>query len=427
MIKVTSDEFLRIWEGKKSSQTNPIHFVGYHIADDGNVQKRIRLKGNCNNQPILFKNCIIPDIWIESFYNVKFISIQDSSFGSIVLNKCNVAETIEFISNEIGSLEISEGEVKHISIQATNKIKKLKCGVGKWGLCNVFSANQFDQKFAKIDDILFTFFASECNSRIYLSHINVSMLRIIGVNLDSRLVINECSVDNFYLAEFRNECDLSISEIIPASDKSSFVISGSDLGAATLEQLDFKKFKFVRIMRSSLSEIKYYSVNWPNVINLGSTNYREKREAYRQLKIAAEKQGDRVQSLMFERNEIVHYRNELKTTKGKFGDRFILATNFFSNNHGQSWLWAFLWIIGLVTLFHFIIQISLLGLSQAAFCWKENASKAFLLLNPVHDARIISLDIYNNFTATLIDSLSRIIIGYLIFQLVRSFRKYTRA
>jgi hypothetical protein len=168
------------------------------------------------------------------------------------------------------------------------------------------------------------------------------------------------------------------------------------------------------------------------------SGHRGKKELYRQLKFAMERQGDQVSRLEFKRNELNCYRLELKQFGlfYKVSDQLILWLNQ-SNDYGFNWLKPSLLLFVFTLIIYILMAIGI----NPDINWSfdpdnfestiQNLNKGlynyFTLLNPAHRITDLFLDIdRSNFGSWFyfIDFLSRIIVSYLLFQTITAFRKY---
>lgn len=166
--------------------------------------------------------------------------------------------------------------------------------------------------------------------------------------------------------------------------------------------------------------------------------YKNQREVYRQLKQSTDKQGDRIQSLDFQAEEMKVYKESLKIDKkSSQNDRWILWISQ-SNNFGLSW-WKPTCILLLCTLFFYISMVfsgklfympfnpnwSGFGNMLYEIFW-NNGSVFFQLFNPTRDiSKVLKTENINGITHFL-DISHRLIFGFFVFQIASGFRKYVK-
>ncbi|WP_370861402.1 hypothetical protein [Parabacteroides faecis] len=161
-----------------------------------------------------------------------------------------------------------------------------------------------------------------------------------GSNYDSNIAFQNISTKNINQDNFSNYSSIIFYRFNSNEDNdSSFVIKKSNLGNTTFLNCDLNSFQNIEIEDSILSQIKYANIKWftPSKINkhLKSNDLeaiQNKREILRQLKIVSEENKDRPNFLLFKAWELKTYSKE----KNKFGDKFILNFNWYSNKNGIS-------------------------------------------------------------------------------------------
>lgn len=324
--------------------------------------------------------------------------------------------------------------------------------------------------------------SSKMQGDISLSHLHVGEIYLKGINTKATIKfddihVNRLTVDHFYnysqvvllgvrasYLEWFKDINTGDGKTIKDLIESRVSFTHSNLGKTHLYSFNFESFKKTDIYNSILSEIIVSNVRWFDPRSLGLVDLKvwlkgakkqkkkitkqdtvaidllSRREIFRQLKYACDKQGDRVQALAFQKWEMNYYRKYLQVIDDKnWDDRFILWSSL-SNDYGQSWFKA-LWV-GLIFTFLFYIPIVLLAsekvnVSCLASNWSEitltfrevfNQLYVFiLLLNPTH-----SLDkIFPNIESVshwiyLFDFLFKVITAYFIFQIISAFRKYVK-
>jgi uncharacterized protein YjbI with pentapeptide repeats len=165
-----------------------------------------------------------------------------------------------------------------------------------------------------------------------------------------------------------------------------------------------------------------------------------KRETARIIKNEFIKQNNKIEALKFHAKEMEAYKLELNENRIKkeenysFWDYWILKLNRYSNNYGLSPAtgikftllvslgWFILYFFSLKT---YPITFSLDSTIRETFSSFGTVASHFMeFINPTHKANFI-ID-YTGSWSIFIDYFSRIFIGFGIYQLIQSFRKYGR-
>lgn len=151
-------------------------------------------------------------------------------------------------------------------------------------------------------------------------------------------------------------------------------IDDSNFGKAQFFQVDFRSFERIVFGNTILTEIATSNVKWfepaqladgtistaqsklkttikkkdYTVVKLARESIRElnsRREIYRQLKYAAQKQGDIPLSHEFQRQEMEYYKEVTRHEKPRKASEFIIMYASQGNNFRQSWMRAFFGLV----------------------------------------------------------------------------------
>lgn len=142
-----------------------------------------------------------------------------------------------------------------------------------------------------------------------------------GNNFNNSLFLRDCSYDKLTLTHLFNKSLISFNNNNPElSDgvPKELLIQNSNLGNTEFYDFDFSIYPSIRIIDSRLDNIFVNGIEWfeTGLLNVDENEKDEKkilsqkREIFRQLKLAAEKQSDRITSLKFKAIEIETH-NEL--------------------------------------------------------------------------------------------------------------------
>lgn len=283
------------------------------------------------------------------------------------------------------------------------------------------------------------------SGNIVIQGIDFNSVAFNGTNVNGNILMRDCGVSSVSFDGFSNSANITFANIkaITLPD-SLWSIQNAILGKINLLNIDFSSFGKFLIQFSSLTEISFSYVNWDlsGRLNMGldkKDRIIANRELYRQLKYAADRQGDRIQALAFKAKEMTYLRQALKSKKWSsiehLGNHCMMWLNK-SNNYGQDWGTPLLLLLGLNIICYFLILVSY---SQDLVCdvyfsmdslnttwkiFKDNFAKYWSLLNPVRRLKdVFPSETYSAWT-TFWDFINRIVVTYFIFQIVSAFRKY---
>ncbi|MCF8371984.1 MAG: hypothetical protein K9H64_10200 [Bacteroidales bacterium] len=288
-------------------------------------------------------------------------------------------------------------------------------------------------------------FTKDIKGLFVLRSLNIKKCRLTGYNFHSQFEFNNSKIYFLQITDFFNYDRLSFFNLKYFGDESEISISKSDLGKTSIYNTNLDNFKEINIIESILLEVIYSNVIWfsEKKLNLnkdlGGILCDETKEVYRQLKLVAEKQGDKTQALDFRAKEINAYRNTIRKRfpKRMINDKTILFLGL-TNNFGLSWLRAMILTICFVVILHFAIIISMsselsfipaTSKSDIILTWdiyKSNLSTLPTFVDPTHDLSKIYPYHTFSFWTNFYDLLLKIGLAFFIYQIVISFRKFSK-
>lgn len=308
-----------------------------------------------------------------------------------------------------------------------------------------------------------------------------------GNNFNNSLFLRDCSYDKLTLTHLFNKSLISFNNNNPElSDgvPKELLIQNSNLGNTEFYDFDFSIYPSIRIIDSRLDNIFVNGVEWfeTGLINVDENEKDEKkilsqkREIFRQLKLAAEKQSDRITALEFKSREIHTHKLYIKSKRGDNGNSFLSKQIDFckklthagleklnllklyyqtkkylkyqsdrisinlgeTNDHGQNWIKPLIWIIAITTAtypFLFILadpeinfwpEISVSGWNLFWSKFSEHSAVWPQLFNPTRRVSDLFEKIENPFRFYSLDGIQRIVLAFFIFQIVSAFRKFVK-
>ncbi|MFC4871742.1 hypothetical protein [Negadavirga shengliensis] len=301
-----------------------------------------------------------------------------------------------------------------------------------------------------------------------------------GNNFNNSLFLRDCSYDKLILTHLFNKSLISFNNNNPELNDGvpeEFLIQNSNLGNTEFYDFDFLIYPVVRIIDSRFDNIFVNGVEWFEPQNLevdekeqnNTKALSQKREIYRQLKLAAEKQSDRITALLFKGREIqVHDKylrskrkiNLIATEKQSFINRIkkvklasIISrfSNYIkyqsdkisillgeTNDHGQNWIKPLFSITlistGIFPLLFIMADPEInfwpdFSFDGWNFFWAKVSEHGSLwpqLFNPTRRVSYLFETIEHPFWVYFLDGLQRIVLAFFIFQIVSAFRKFVK-
>ncbi len=410
------------------------------FENNSNINSLIRLE-NIKSNSIVFKKSIFNDeiyLWDSNIDDLIFFK---SIFNrKLEINTVVVSHTITIMYSEFNdSLFVYNKNSENDKIRFISKL---------YISTSIFS-NQFVIKGKNTEVEKIKIIASKkLEGTLSFTDLNILETNISGDISNCNLIFNHCNFNYLLFSNFYNYSTISLSSVESYKTNSSINIENSNLGKTHLFNTSLNSFDSININNSFLMDIISANVKWFSDDRLNSDKKEElnffdqKREIYRQLKYALDKQGDRITTLKFKAMEMEAYKNHVflnktMTTDVSVFDKFILWLSQI-NDFGINWFKPTLFAIGFSILFHFLITI---GVSDN-LSFKPNCSDGSLrttceiyfanlytlpqLMNPVHNLSHIYPKLELSFTVHFFDYLLKLILAFLIFQIISAFRKYIK-
>jgi hypothetical protein len=248
-------------------------------------------------------------------------------------------------------------------------------------------------------------------------------------NKDNYLHFSELKLDMISFENFTNIGNITIAKIEVTN---LIQIGNSDLGKIAFIDCNFSNQQMF-FDSSRINEISLAGVQLPNSNNIhGSKNKRvQKKLALSQIKKAYQNMGDSITASHYQSEELRTYMQTLPWGQ----ERVNLFLNYHTNNFGQSWTIPLGLILGLNTILFslycyslgFVLDFSIDGLKT----FTKNSAYFIEFINPIRknsflpDA-IAKIKEESNIPAltVAIDSISKLINAYLIYQFIAAFRKH---
>lgn len=273
-----------------------------------------------------------------------------------------------------------------------------------------------------------------------------------GNNFNNSFFLRDCSYDKLTITHFFNKALISFNNNNPQisdGEPIEILIQNSNLGNTEFYDFDFSIYPTIKIIDSRVDNIFVNGGRWFETNQLQFPESKkdqgkilsQKREIYRQLKLASEKQSDRITALEFKAKEVETHRLFLELGNVKKADRWAILAGT-TNNHGQNWVLPLILIlIGTTFPFYPLIfmaadpEISLWCLECDFISLKTFREKFWnygsawpSLFNPARRLNDLfpELKIESSFALGFWDGFHRILLAFFIFQIVSAFRKFVK-
>lgn len=212
-------------------------------------------------------------------------------------------------------------------------------------------------------------------------------------------------------------------------------ITGSQLQSFRFEYRDSKLLEvFIAGTQISREKIRIYQRDLAEPL-AGADYYRQKVTVYNQLKRIFENQGDVVETTWYHSRAMDNQEKVLRlnyqTTRVWFSEQRFDLLNFqlnkLSNNHGESWRRALLFLVGISFIFYSGYYASIFY--NRPFSWAGTGTfigDYFSYFDITHKSDFLVPHDQLTPLAKILDFFGRIMIGYGIYQFVAAFRRHGR-
>ncbi|MBT0810488.1 hypothetical protein KIH41_04270 [Litoribacter ruber] len=388
---------------------------------------------NINLWDLKFKN-----ITISYIATLKTLHIGGTAFLNI--NKDDDVLHDGIMINDVNSIET----YMHFNMCYSIMIERLKCEVFDIDISGENSIeflnfSNCDFRKGNVSQILSNLYVGNLtiNSSSNLNFNNAEITNIyFEGNIEKNINISNCEISSINFRNFRTLSYVSLNNVNLINNREINLIN-STMDSVEINPSFLDKASTIYFEKSTISGLKIH-----NLIDFNERvlKFEEKYDfdnseiisTYREFKLFSEQAKN---NYLFQKFKALEYNEILKDNGNKLNtlNWFILYANKLSNNHGTDPLKAFLCFLGALGLFSFAILVCFWnsGYSYDDFCYfyKENFIQ---LTSPLH---LFSNSIYRfsdytkyhfNPEMKIYNLLYNILIGYLIYQFVASFRKFNR-
>ncbi len=357
---------------------------------------------------------------------------------------------ITFLNCRLYGQSIITGEIEKISFLSTQVNEMIV------GRCAINFLELGGKDMAKAGKI--NFIDDAVIKKLLVANYAINELYFSSMAEDS--TVFNCRFNAILFQRIRNEKHLKLlncGALFIKGKTSHFMSNESNLGKAEFFQFDFSSFDEVNFINSVLNDCLFVNTTWKNNITtfagyqmdnylkdrgeiksnhfeIGkSLHYKpsrqqlqDKKDVYRQLKYALNKQGDSINEQQFHIMEMNTYNKLLNFTPGNWSTKTILFLSRIGSNYGQSLLRpiAFLVIVNgvLFTLYELSAKGAALPNIDGLLLHPINELAKFIwFLNPFRKEQpdVTSM-------ALIIDIIMRIVSSYCIYNIIRASRRFIK-
>lgn len=370
------------------------------------------------------------------------ILLLNGEGSKCLVSECNCNGVVQIENNQFQNIEMNGGvfkrEVNVGNIEEENGKVVLRLTLMGGEFKNGFAFNGSKKPMIRIWVKCSSRLSGEFNFKDCTTH----DVTLFGDNQNSYILFSRLHTFSLGFQRFINLGTLSFSELKSLGSTSSLFMKESNLGKTHFFNTDLSFFDNISIENSILREISTANVKWFKFqqLNPSESTHDINRDIFRQLKLAMEQQGDRIESLKFKGYEMQSYRKHLNSTPlnrinswQDISDRLSILLNEWSNSNGQNWIKP----IGLIVFFNFVAYLFLVftvfngTINDCTYLFRDRITSNFpayiKLFDPISKFEDIlnGATYVNNWIYTLLFA-QRVMLAYLIFQAVAAFRKYLK-
>jgi hypothetical protein len=462
----TQNEFIKEKNGKKfivltqkniSSLLENNKLVFSNIT--GDIPISLEIDDAFPDIEMQFKDCLEIDLTISNS-EIDQLSCTDTNFRSLKIISSIVRNTIAIEGfNDLDPLSINSIIIKETTFQklriSNSRIDKIsiKQALLNNSIIEVQNLITTSLELLGLEGIKEVILNETEIIKGSLKRNKIGKLQLSGLLTSSSTLIVESRIDNLIFTNFMNEGVVYVSNINDVEQKSSVRLnrtkhilqaSDSDLGKVHFINCNFFHW-FFRFENSSIIDLLVTSSQFPKNADLEweqtvPNRFENERIVFGQFQKVYEANGDKIKAMYCHRRSLSAYSKDLKQKKDKtsrdYFEIFSLKMNGISNQFEYSALRPLLWMLLFASIF-FPWYLFLMGYRPenpigncpAIKRWFNLFTNIFEFISPIHKTDFLNdydLKIVRKATpgASLLDSLTRILFAYLIYQFVQAFRRY---
>lgn len=395
------------------------------------------------------KNCSI-NFSGSVFQNTINITVRGEGLVIINLSHCEFNSGLEIESNNTKTEVIANYSKADGTIQLGNSSFS-KLLFNQFQFRTLSNDNRFNLESANISNEL-SFNKSYLGSASFIETIFSCKAKFDGVKFDESTFYNATFKDDLYFngAElgkhiFFNGSTFDKKIILVQCNNLSDDCTGDFSGCifsdevyfnfSRFNSISFKNCSFNNIASfkdSDFKEVEFERCFFSKGADFSNTKYpKGDRESFRLIRSELLKVNNKFESLYYHSKELSFYQQNL-SYKTQFGEKSMLWLNRISTNHGLIWTRGVLFTLGVAILFYsfYLLALPIKPFKFGWVSWKSYISATdttveyFLrFLNITHDFDFMKQYSPNSINY-LLDFMSKIFIGYGIYQTIQAFRKY---
>lgn len=380
------------------------------------------------DSPINFHNCSFLNTFIIHNIETPALNLRNNKLTKEFSIKGGLFDKVNFVSKQNSKITITGGKFNN-SLYFDLKEKDVVAIYNKDVSINelilhVRNANIGLLNEAAINKITFNGIISSDN-KIRIKQVFFNSLEILNFTNEGSFILDNCKPFKYPIKDTAIKKDK-----LKSTRKLKF--TNSFIGDFKFSNMKLEKFDSILVENTDLSTIALFNTTFPIDKILGDPN--TLYENFNRLSIVVKdslNRRDEIEYYKASRNALRKYLKEEK--KHKRSSRFSLWISRQFSDYGTNW-WRATWVTFSISFILFCMMLVFTNYhfdcSYEGFIgFGEVASNFFQFLNPTHSFDFMDIEggaySKNPFFVT-INFIARIIIGFGIFEIIQSFRKYVK-
>lgn len=371
------------------------------VFESSNFTERVDVQGGYYESFYLFR-CSFQKIFNIQTYEVSKndSELLDIRFKTMRIHSCIFEYDVYLKMHEIKSLDFSNNDFKQT--------------------CNFSS---YSEVVVNNDDFLVDISLDGTNQGNMIVNDTIGSISMSGINYGN-ILLKKSKFNFVTIDDFQNFGRVIFTNI---DGGHFFGVNDSSLGSFQLNNFNINSYKEVVFSNSDITKIKvpYYIKNIKSFssnpkIGFGledkKNNFKNLNLVYNQLKQSSKKNGETDLYHKYKSKELKFLLLDKKFSY----DTFLLLINFLSNDNGKSWLRGVLFTIAISYLFYRLYLLNF-NIDSSTEHWKDFITY-FSTFPKLELEKYSNLGEKHKVSFTI--WMSRIFVGYGIYQTISAFRKY---
>lgn len=363
---------------------------------------------------ILVKGGLYEDIKLEGCDLLGFSVFNVERLNTLSIDSCEFASDIMIESNntDITISNVSGTKLKIFIKGSNNKIKIREDVIFSEGITIVGS----DHSLSPTIEFL-SFENCDVSSNVKIEQLHVTSMKVSKSDFRNQFLLFQTIIRKLCISK----------SSFNYSERSRFVFCNV-ISSFNLNAVDFGNMSFIDCNFDELKQLSFEGVNLSNCSSVGtswecglnSIHEKHKYDYYKQIYKIHDEEKDVQKSLEYK----ALYLEEVRKRVDSIGDKLSLWLASYSSEHGTNW-WKPVFMLLLFACVNFLLINGINYFQQTPNSFIVfTVPDVLVFMNPTHLFSHYSFKADDYFY--IWDTIMRVVNGYLIFQVIKSFRKFLK-